>query len=77
MKTIYAITCNKHSHPLLEAELFHTNDAARKRLRQIGNERKSKPGVRLFDATDDMFKFLLGWEEVEVSFRIVDLQIGD
>lgn len=75
MNSVFAITCNKSTNPLLDLKLFSTREKAKAALTQIKIDRKNKIGVHVLIDTQTKFSFLLGWEEVEVSFYIVELAV--
>ena len=75
METVFAITCNQHRHSLQEAKFYSSKEKARKALKEIAKERRSRLGVEVIDDTKDLFSFLLGWEEHKVSFAIVEMAV--
>lgn len=76
-KTIYAIVCNQ-TPELRSIKFFYSLAGAQLELKMLANSRKYNPGVRHFTETkNNMFSFVLGWESVEVVFRIVEVEIGE
>lgn len=62
---------------MLNNKFFLDQSKARKRLREMADERKHNLGVQYFKQDEDSFSFILGWEEVQVSFRIIELPLED
>lgn len=55
---------------------FDSFEKAKQQLNILADERKNRFGVRCFEMNNDSFSFLLGWEEVEVKFSIIESDVS-
>lgn len=76
-KSVFAVVCNQTAQYLTSNKFFFTKEGARKCLKEMAEERKYKMGVDCWKQDEDSFSFILGWEEAQVSFRIVELPVGE
>jgi hypothetical protein len=74
-KSIFAIISNQTSQYLTSNKFFLSQEAARARLKKMAEERKYNLGVYHFEQTEDSFSFVLGWENHDVRFTIVELPV--
>lgn len=74
-KSFFAIMNSSERHQT--AKYFSTVEAARKHLQKMADERRNRLGVTDFKQTENGFSFILGWEEHQVSFYIVELPIEE
>lgn len=74
-KTIFAVVCNQTQQYLSSTKFFSTKESARACLNKLAEGRKHNMGVLCWKQDEDSFSFILGWEEVQVSFRIIELPI--
>lgn len=56
---------------------FQSFEKAKEQLKVLADERKNRFGVRCFEMDDTSFSFLLGWEEAEVRFSIVEIEVKE
>lgn len=56
-------------------KLYDTRELARKRLKEMANERRHHLGVHWHEETEDMFFYTLGWEEHPVRFSIIEFTV--
>jgi len=75
MSTIFAITCSSDRNTLTQAKLFSSLEGAEDALKDIANERRDRLGVQVIEDTENRFSFLLGWEEVKVTWAIIELSV--
>lgn len=76
MKQVYVIVSNQTPW-LSSAKFFDTKELARQRLKEMANERRYRLGVDCFKEEEDKFSFILGWEEVQVSFSIIEIPVEE
>jgi alpha-glucosidase (family GH31 glycosyl hydrolase) len=75
--SVFAVVCNQTAQYLTSNKFFFTKEGARQCLKTMAEERKYKMGVDCWKQDEDSFSFILGWEEAQVSFRIVELPVGE
>ena len=76
MKQVFVIVCNQTPW-LSSAKFYDTKELARTRLKEMANERRYRLGVDCFKEEEDKFSFILGWEESQVSFSIVEIPVEE
>jgi hypothetical protein len=76
MKTIYAVT-NGADRNISTAKYYSTKEIAVDALKIIKDERRYRLGVTVIVDSDEIFSFLLGWEEHQVTFSIIPIDLLD
>lgn len=76
MKTIYALNSG-HDFKISSCRFFETQELAVLALKEIKKDRKLKPGVQVTIDSEMEFQFIFGWEEAQVTFKIVPVQLID
>lgn len=71
---IYAIICGS-SPTVVLTKYYSTLEKARKALKKVAEDRRCKLGVDVVIDEPDKFSYLLGWEEAQVTFSIVELPL--
>ncbi len=71
-KSIFAVTYDGN---IRNAEFYSTKELARENLKAIVKSRIHKLGVHVNINETDKFSFTLGWEERQVTFSIVEIEL--
>lgn len=58
-------------------DTFSNLHEAQKKLKEYAEERKNRFGVHCFEMNENSFSFLLGWEEIQVSFYIKEILVQE
>jgi hypothetical protein len=72
MNVVYALVCSATPERKL---LFNTQELARSALKMKADSTRYRFGVHVIEDTEDVYKFLLGWEEACVSWRVVPMNV--
>ena len=75
MKTIYGLN-NGAGRLISDFLFFETEEKAQQALKEIKKDRRSKPGVQVTIDTPNEFQFVLGWEERQVTFKIIPIEVN-
>lgn len=76
MKTIYAVT-NGADRNISTAKFYSTKELAVDALKVIKDERRYRAGVQVIVDSEDTFSFIIGWEEYQVTFSIITIELLD
>jgi hypothetical protein len=76
MKTIYALT-NGADRNISSAKYYSSKELAIGALNKIKEDRRHRLGVEVIVDSEDTFSFILGWEEYQVTFSIIPLELLD
>ncbi len=71
-KTIFVVT---HTGKIHNSSFFEKKEDAIKHLESIAKDRRNKMGVTVIDDNAVKFSFIIGWEEAQVSFAILEIPI--
>lgn len=73
-KTVFALNdgVNWNIHSI---KLYDKQDLAEDALKQIKKDRRYKPGVTVIIDTPTEFQFIIGWEEHQVTFKILPIEV--
>lgn len=74
MKIIYGLN-NGAGRLVSDFQFFEKEEQAQAALLEIKKDRRHKPGVQVTIDTPNEFQFVLGWEERQVTFKIIPLEL--
>lgn len=72
--SVFGIVCSA-TPEVRNLKLYGTVELARKRLKELADERRHNLGVHWHEETEDMFFYTLGWEEHPVRFSIIEISV--
>ncbi len=65
MKKVYSIEVRNRT-----SNCYETRELAQRALKKTRDDTYLKMGVAVLEDTPDTFTFLLGWEEVEITYQV-------
>lgn len=72
--TIFAVVCSS-CPSISDAKLFSTKEKAMSYMQVVARDRRHKMGVVVTTDTPEVFSYILGWEEIKVTFSVAEFPI--